>query len=146
MKTTRILYFDDENWNSEPLIKNIEDSYPEYQIKYVENVENFLYEISTGTKYDLIIIDIMAPMVLILDNENVRSQFTDNQIEFMKEGLSAGEVFYEKIRRTKDYESIPILFYSAKRASSISDPNTSFLRKPELVEDIHQKIQLMINK
>jgi CheY-like chemotaxis protein len=146
MKTTRILYFDDEKWSTELLIKNLQDSYSEYRINYVENVERFLYELSFGTKYDLIVIDIMAAMSLILDNEKVKFQFTDNQIELMKDGLSAGEVFYEKIRQTKDYETIPILFYSAKRTTKINDPNTSFLRKPELVEDIHQKIQLMINK
>lgn len=146
MDTTKILYFDDEKWSTILLIKNLQDSYPEYQITYVENVENFLYELSSGKEYNLIVIDIMAPMSLVLDNENVYAQFTGNQIELMKDGLSAGEVFYEKIRKIKDYELTPILFYSAKRASKIKDLNTAFLRKPELVEDIHQKIQSMINK
>lgn len=144
MNTIRILYFEDEKWQSETLKKNLQESYPCYLINVVSNVEDFLEEIYSLEKYAIIIIDIMAPMSMILDNYNVKIQFTNAQIQQMNDGLNIGEVLYEKTRKVKLHEKTPILFYTSKRGTKIKDPLTSFIQKPELANEIHNKIQELI--
>ena len=144
MNTVRVLYFEDEKWQSDTIQKNLEESYPCYLIKVVSNVEDFLKEIYSFEEYAIIMIDIMAPMSMILDNNNVKIHFTNAQIQQMNNGLNIGEVLYEKTRKVKLHKKTPILFYSSKRGTNIKDPLTSFIQKPLLVIDIHEKIQELI--
>lgn len=146
MRMIRILYFDDEKWLSVTLHKNLQESYPQYSVTRVGSIENFFDELESVNKFDVIMLDIMVPMSLIVENEKVRSRFTNVEIKAMAEGAKVGEILYQKVRKIKSYKSTPILFYSAKRTVNIQNYNTAFLRKPEFVEVIHEKIQLMLKK
>ena len=144
MKPIRILYFDDEKWLSETLQKNLQETYSQYQINLVSSIKQFIDELNGSEKYDLIIMDIMAPMSLVNENEEVKKLFSDSEIKGMSDGSNMGEVLFKKVRTIKPYSETPILFLSAKRMANIQDNYTAFLRKPEIVNVINDKIKYLI--
>lgn len=146
METIKILYFDDEKWMSGTLQKNMQESYPQYEINRVGTIEGFFEELESSKKYDVIILDIMAPMSMILENEKVKNKFNNIEIQAMADGSNVGEILYQKIRSSEGYSSTPILFYSARRMFSIHGDNTAFLRKPVFAESIHEIIKSLLKK
>lgn len=146
METIKILYFDDEKWLSETLQKNLMETYPQLQINRVDTIEKLLDELESANKYDLILLDIMAPMSMILDNVKIKKEFNSIEIQGMADGTNVGEILYQKIRKMVGYNTVPVLFYSAKRMTSIQGDNTAFLRKPEFAESLYNKIDSMIKK
>jgi CheY-like chemotaxis protein len=145
MKSIRILYFDDEKWMSGTLQKNLQETYPQYQIYRVSTIQLFLAELQSHERYDLIMLDIMAPMALITENDDVRKKFSITDINGMSDGLNIGEILYREVRAINWCSEIPVLFYSAKQKVNIQDSNTAFIRKPEFANVIHDKIQSLLN-
>lgn len=145
MKPIRILYFDDEKWMSEILQKSLQETCSQYQINRVSTIQYFFEELESPFAYDLIILDVMAPMSLLYGNEDVLKHFTDSEIRNMAVDLNIGEVLFKKIREIEHYARTPILFYSAKPTIDIEDSKTAFIRKPEFADVIHDKIQSLLN-
>jgi CheY-like chemotaxis protein len=147
MSTIKVLFFDDEDWYSKTLQRNLQDNFDNYSITRVSNIESFLQEITSDFVYDLFIMDIMIPIQLVEDDESIRKKFTNSQIKKMNNGFNVGEVLYEKIRDIKKYSTTPILFFSNKKSLSLSTNYTSvaFLKKPELAKNINEKILELLN-
>jgi len=79
------------------------------------------------------ILDIMMP---------IPSNWTFDEVRRSSEGMSTGEVLYEKIRRA--FPELPILIYSAKEVKPFNDKKTLILRKPELPSEIVNRIIKLI--
>jgi CheY-like chemotaxis protein len=140
MKNKRILFFDDEKFTSESLIKNLVDNYG-YNIHYVSKLTLLFDELHTK-HYDLIILDIMAP---IPDNMQEKALFSEAEIMKMCEGSNTGVVVAEKIWSLEEYLDIPILFITAKRVRpNFTKPKTAIIRKPELAATISEEIQKLL--
>jgi len=152
---TKILFFDDEKRIAEILQKNLE--LYGYEVTLVSTISEFFAEINNiAVKYNLVLMDIMAPM----PNADEMQWFSKSEIENMNEGISigeiladkirtgnetnVGEVLAEKIRGIAKYANVPILFYSAKgRVKEYS--NAKFLPKPALAKDIVEEIKKLLS-
>jgi hypothetical protein len=142
-----VLYFDEQESLSKIFIENFNLYFPnKYCFTFKSNLKDFLNEINMGVPYDLIMLDIMAPLDLL--KEDVINQFTPSQIELMEssDGRSIGEILFYKLRSVEKYKTVPVLFYSAKGSTEISDKNAYFLRKPQLIEELDQYISNRIFK
>ena len=140
MKNKHILFFDDEKFTSESLIKNLVDNYG-YNIHHVSQLKLLFDELHTK-HYDLIILDIMAP---IPDNIQEKTLFSEAEIIKMCDGSNTGVVVAEKIWSLEEYSNVPILFITAKRTKpNLSKPKTSIIRKPELAAIISEEIQKLL--
>jgi CheY-like chemotaxis protein len=159
---TKILFFDDEKRIAEILQKNLELF--GYDVKLVSTISEFVAEINETTEtYDLLLMDIMAPM----PSEEERNLFTDDELDHMERGLNTGVVLIDKIRVNADtlasmnfglnvgevlterargitrYTNIPVLFYSAK--SRVKQfPNSKLITKPALAKDIINEIKQLL--
>lgn len=141
MSKKNILIFDDQAW----LAKDLKDGLEEfgfYNVKLISNLKDFFSELD-NSKYDLLILDVMIAMILLDDIDH--NHFSDTERRLMNKGEDFGEVLFKKIRSTSGFENFPVIFYTAKRSVNVSDINTRYIRKPELIEDIHLKIQELLN-
>lgn len=135
---TKILFFDDEKGIAEILQKNLELF--NYDVKLVSTISELFAEINnTNITYNLMLMDIMAPM----PNSNEKNMFSSLELSNMDNGIRIGEIFVDKIRCIGKYSNVPILFYSAK-GSVKSYPNTKFLPKPALAKDIVEEIKTLL--
>jgi CheY-like chemotaxis protein len=158
----KILFFDDEQGIA-VVQKNLELF--GYDVKLVSTISEFFAEINkTTVTYDLLLMDIMAPM----PSEEEKKRFTDDEIAHMDAGLSTGVVLIDKIRNFSQsdnvsmcsganvgevlankvggiarYVNIPVLFYSAK--SSVKQfPNMKLITKPALAKNIVEEIEALL--
>jgi DNA-binding response OmpR family regulator len=160
---TKILFFDDERRIAEVLQKNLE--LYDYEVTLVSTIGDFFVEINNlAITYDLIIMDIMAPLP---DGNDVK-WFSESEINNMDGGIRSGEVIADKIRNSNEpeyvamnlsssigevladkirgivrYANVPILFYSAK-GSVKSFSNAIYLSKPTLARDIVKEISVLL--
>ncbi len=143
----KVLFFDDEPFISGALAQTLQ--FYEWDVKLVSEI-NELFKIIKETKehYDIVILDIMAP---IPDKNNSYIDFKKNEIEDMNKGMSTGIVLAKRIWSISQYEQIPILFLSAKSNPIQSDKeleakNCDYLRKPALASDVSEKLEEMLDK
>lgn len=141
METKKILYFDDEMSLAKPLVENLKRK--GLNIKLVSTIHDLFNELKNDILYNLIILDIMAP--LPSDDSVDKEIFSDNEINQMNNGLETGKVLFSRLRKVEKHQNIPILFYSAKRIPSISVVNTYYIRKPELASEIFKKIETILS-
>lgn len=139
----KVLFFDDEPFISEALADSL--TFLEWNVTFVNNI-NGLFEELKNNSFDILILDIMAPIPEI-KNEYVN--FTNAEIKEMEGGMNTGIVLARKIWEFK--KSIPILFLSARlRPDSIKQfidcgKTCDCLRKPELAQNISSKLQELID-
>ena len=138
MEEKRILYFDDENWLAKPFAEYIEIKDKNLKITYVDCVKDLLQLYNED--WDLIILDIM---ISLYQFDEVRDQFSNKELNEMKDGMEFGTVMYDKIKSSPKHNNTPILFYSAKNAPK--DENVEFIRKPALLNEIIEKIHHLTN-
>ncbi|MDR1342587.1 MAG: hypothetical protein LBK18_04930 [Prevotellaceae bacterium] len=159
----KILFFDDERRIAEILQKNLELF--GYDVKLVSTISDFVAEINRTTiTYDLLLMDIMAPM----PSEEEMKWFTIEEKGHMEEGrntgvvlvdkirdlnlgdinsmalgLNVGVVLTDKVRGIARYANIPVLFYSAKSYVK-SFPKSKLITKPALTKDIVKEIETLL--
>lgn len=135
----KVLYFDDEPFIAKALVEHLRILY-ERDVTLVFEI-NDLFEELESNHYDIIVLDIMAP-IPPFDNHFVR--FTKNEIKEMDGGLSTGIVLARKI--WESYERISLLFFSARsRPEAIAKfqkegRQCEYLRKPELAKTVNEAL------
>ena len=134
----KILFFDDEKNIAETMQKNLELF--GYNVTLVSSIADLLEEIARDIDYDLIIMDIMAPIPYNDD----RNRFSMSEISNMCNGIKVGEVLVDKIRQIDKYINIPILIYSA-RSDVKTFTKSKHLRKPALVKTVIEEIEKLLN-
>ena len=140
----KVLFFDDEPSITNYLVMNLRDNYGwkgEKEITFVSTVEDLLNEINKNdVTFDLFVLDVMVPM----PSEELKKQFSQNELDKMDSGRRLGFVMAEKIRRIDKYKSVPVLYLSARINSPIPDSErdyTFYLRKPVSAGEITQKME-----
>jgi len=128
----KILIVDDDITTIRPLAEDLEFTFG-FKVVHLESAK-YVIDTLIGSRFDLLILDIMMP---IPDNWS----FDDTRRSV--NGLSTGEVLYEKIR--KEFSELPILIYSAKPIVFKIDNKTIILRKPELHSEIVNRINKLIS-
>lgn len=132
----KVLFFDDELFISRVLAESLQLF--GWDVTLVSEI-NELFKIIKSECYDIIILDIMAPIPEI-ENESIR--FTKKEIDEMDNGINTGVVIAKKIWELK--QEIPILFLSARRADTIVQlPKTrifDYIRKSEQARIISDKL------
>lgn len=143
----KVLFFDDEPSITNYLVMNLRDNYGwkgEKEITFVSTVEDLLNEINKNdVTFDLFVLDVMAPM----PSEELKKQFSKDELDKMDSGRCLGFVMAEKIRRIDKYKSVPVLYLSARINSSIPDLEreyTFYLRKPVSAKEITQKMKELL--
>jgi len=137
----QILYFDDERWQAEPLVKNLQTS-RKYYIKLVSTIKDFFLELESRNTYDLFILDVMIPMDLF-DEKNL-NKLSGSQRRDLNNGLDTGIVLFKLIRQSEKYKTVPVLFYTAKKSVSVNDQNIKFISKPEFPTNIETEINKLL--
>ena len=135
----RILFFDDEEMIAKTMQNNLKLF--GFDITLISSIGGFLEEIKSNTDYDLVIMDVMAPM----PSDDIKKSFTAIEISNMANGIKVGEVLMSKIRKVDKYANIPILIYSA-RPESKAFKNSKYIRKPDLARNINDEIENLLNK
>jgi CheY-like chemotaxis protein len=142
-KSKTVLFYDDERFISKLLAKNLRVI--GWHVDFVNKIDELFMELSLH-QYDILIIDIMAP-VPAANNKNV--SFTINEIKEMDGGMNTGVVIAKKIW-DKIREDQPILFLSAKRQTEtiktirIKRKKCGYLRKPELARNIDRELHELL--
>lgn len=139
----KILFFDDEPFITEYLIKSLQEIHGwkgDKEISLVSTVDGLLDKMNSDDEtYCLFVLDLMAPM----PEGEVRESFNQDELNRMDEGRLTGYVMARKIRKIEKYKKVPILYLSARTSPPISEMEkeyTKYLRKPFLSEDISQKM------
>jgi len=160
---TKILFFDDEKTIAETLKKNLELF--DFDVTLVSTISEFFAEINkTNVTYDLLLMDIMAPLpskeeikwfteeeinhmsqgsntgVVLID---IIRGFSNEEIVSMNLGYNVGEVLTNKVRGTNKYSNIPVLFYTAKNSVK-QFANAKLITKPALAKDIVEEIKALL--
>lgn len=141
----KVLHFDDEVFIIGVLAKNLELF--GWDVTLVSDVDELFYELNNQS-YDIIIMDIMVPLPK-LNYEHIT--FTPKEIDEMKDGINTGLVVTKKIWQMDNYQSIPVLFLSARREPDAiiqfmqEGHKCSFLRKPVLTKDITNSLEKLLN-
>ncbi len=137
----KILYFDDESFISMALVESLDY---DWDITFVDEINELFNELSVH-KFDILILDIMAP---IPETKNEYVNFTNAEIKEMEEGRNTGVVLAKKIWTEIDSNYI-ILFLTARSLDTISLLSRSYrfdyIRKPVLVDDLNFKLEEMLN-
>lgn len=133
----KVLFFDDELFISRVLAESLQLF--GWDVTLVSEI-NELFKIIKSECYDIIILDIMAPVPEI-ENESII--FTKNEIDEMDKGINTGVVVAKKIWELK--QEIPILFLSAKQINNTiaqlpKARNFGYIRKPEHARIISDKL------
>lgn len=142
-KKKRVLYFDDESFISMALVKSLK--FYDWDITFVDEINKLFKELKDH-KFDIIIMDIMAPVPEI---QNDFVCFTNAEINEMDEGMNTGVVLAKKIWRDID-SNLPILFLSARRLDTIlllpSNNRFDYIRKPVLVDDLNLILKELLSE
>ena len=139
----KVLFFDDEPFISKALADSL--TFFEWDVTFVHDI-NCLFEELKNNSFDILILDIMAP---VPEAKNEYVNFTNAEIKEMEGGMNTGIVLARKIWEFK--KNIPILFLSAKmRPNSIKQFNDSgktcdCLRKPEFAQTISDRLEELID-
>ena len=139
----KVLFFDDEPFISKALANNL--TFFEWDVTFVHDI-NCLFEEFKNNSFDILILDIMAP---IPETQNEYISFSNAEIKEMESGMNTGIVLARKIWELK--KNIPILFLSAKmRPNSIkqfidSGKICDCLRKPEFAKTISDRLHELID-
>jgi CheY-like chemotaxis protein len=123
----KILLVDDDIKTMRSLVEDLQITYG-FEVVHLGIIDNVI-EVLNGSRFDIMILDIMMP---------IPSGWSFDEIRRSSEGISTGEVLYEKIRNT--FPELPILIYSAKEVKPFIDKKTIILRKPELPSEIVNRI------
>lgn len=143
---SNVLYFDDESSISSALAQNLELF--NWNVTLVSKTD-FLFEKLNNDFYDILILDIMAP---VPKQKNKYVVFEKKEMVEMEDGMNTGIVIAKKIWEMEKYKDIPILFLSARqRPDSINTfikkgKKCDCLRKPERSETINEIIEKLINE
>ena len=139
----KILFFDDEPTISKSLVALLR--LYDWDVKDVSTIKEFFEEI-TNHDYDVLIIDIMAPI-----NAENSNYFSPKEIEKMDNGMSTGIVLAVKTWKmnNKKYKDLPVLFLSARSSDFKSTQNIfpgkcSFLGKPALIASINEELSNLL--
>ncbi len=141
----KILFFDDDKFITEYLIRNLKENWgwtaeKDREITLITNTDEMLKEIYSDRKYDLFILDIMAPLPAE-DNEHI----IKNDIKAM-DRLNTGIVIARKIREQEKYKDTPIIYLSAKDVTNIeSIKGDSYFRKPVSARELSEKMEALLN-
>lgn len=145
----KILFFDDDKFITEYLIRNLKENWGwdtanNREITLITDTDEMLKEIYTGSKsdrkYDLFILDIMAPLPSE-GNEHI----TKKDREAM-DRLNTGIVIARKIREQERYKDVPIIYLSAKRITDIdSIKGDSYFRKPVSARELSGEMEALLN-
>lgn len=129
----RVLFFDDDYFIADCIIKNLRKYYGwegDYEVSYVDHVSHLLREImNENVKYDLFVLDMVAPI-----DQELFSQEEINEICYRQ---NTGLVIAKKIRKQEKYKNVPILFFSAGINYSGLD-NTYYLEKPASTKELSE--------
>lgn len=130
----KILFFDDDKFITEYLIRNLKENWgwtaeKDREITLITNTDEMLKEIYSDRKYDLFILDIMASLPTE-DNEHI----IKNDIKAM-DRLNTGIVIARKIREQERYKDTPIIYLSAKDVKNIES-----IRKPVSAQELSKKM------
>lgn len=142
----KILFFDDEPFVSDYLVKNLQENYEwvgDKEITFVSTVGDLLNEIKNeNVTYDLFVLDVMVPML----SENLKDSFSNEELIKMNYGMSTGIVISKTIRKMEKYKDVPILFLSSRSIPTITEfsETTASLRKPISPEEISNKMKEML--
>jgi CheY-like chemotaxis protein len=146
-KIKRVLFFDDDSSITKILAQNLE--LDGWKVTLVTEI-NDLFMYLKNHKFDIIILDIMAP---IPETESEYVKFTKEEIAEMDDAMNTGVVAAKKIWRmdNQKYKDIPILFLSAKKDPRFENPELQndkcdYFRQPELVDTIKNKLNELLNK
>jgi len=139
----KILYFEDEQWFADVLVKEMMDQ-PYWLFTPVTTPTEFFKEIKGSCQIDLFILDIMAPMKLFTETD--LNELSEAQQRRLNEGLNIGVVFYEKIRELEKFRKTPILFYTSKNDPNLkNDKNVTYISKPSDSKSIIAIIHKLFN-
>lgn len=139
----KVLFFDDEPFISKYLVDTLELF--DWDVTLVTEIDELFKELNIS-KFDIIILDIMAP---IPESASEFVQFTKKEINEMDDGINTGVVAAKKVWEIPTYKDTPILFLSARRDPRHGDQKLQtdkcdYLRKPELVRTIDEKLRTML--
>ncbi|MCL2682224.1 MAG: hypothetical protein FWE63_01905 [Bacteroidales bacterium] len=137
----RILYFDDEDI-AETMQKNLELF--DFDVILVSTITDFFEKIDSNNVYDLLLMDIMAP---VPSSDDEKNKFSRNELSNMEEaeGRNVGEVLAYKITNMPKYSNTPVLFYSARAyVNTERYKKARHIRKPELAETIVEEIKNLL--
>lgn len=135
----KILFFDDEKNIAETLQKNLELF--NYDVVLVSSISELFAQIeNAATNYDLVLMDIMAPVPS--ENEE-KCRFSPLELSNMSNGIRVGEILVDKIRSNQKYTNLPVLFYSA-RDNVKEYTNAKFIKKPALAKNIVEEIEKLL--
>ena len=139
MNKKKILFFDDEDI-AETLQKNLELF--DYDVTLASNITAFFDKVDSSKVYDLVIMDIMAPMP---SSDEERNKFTKDELLNMAGGHRIGEILADKITNMSKYSNIPVLFYSARaNVNTERYKKAKHIRKPELAKTIVDEINNLL--
>ncbi len=140
----KILFFDDETFVSRYLVRNMQDNYGwngDKIITYVSSVDDLLDEIyNEKVTYNLFILDIMTS----IDSDETKKRFSRDELELLRSGMNTGLIIAKRVREIGRYNSVPILFLSARTIPRIPDEErkiTAHIRKPVSPEEITSKMK-----
>lgn len=143
----KILFFDDEPFVTNYLVKSLEENYGwkgDKEITFVSTVSDMLDEINNANIYSLFVLDVMAP----IPSDVIKKFLSKEERTKMNYGMSTGLVLADKIRKIK--EKAPILFLSARNIPPIPDSEreyTAYIKKPVSPEEISNKMdELLANQ
>lgn len=129
----KILFFDDEPFITNYMVRNLQENYEwngDKEMTFVSNVEDLLQIINNDDlTYNLFVLDLMAPM----PSGEEKKQFSQDELDNMDEGRLLGWVMAKKIRKMEKYKNVPVLYLSARSTPPISDSEkeyTAYTRKP----------------
>jgi|GEM_PF-2784399 len=140
----KILFFDDDKFITEYLIRNLKENWgwnteKDREITLITNTDEMLKEIYSDRKYDLFILDIMAPLPAE-DNEHI----IKNDIKAM-DRLNTGIVIARKIREQEKYKDTPIIYLSAKHITNIESTKVdSYFRKPVSARELSGAMETLL--
>ena len=145
MNRKRILFFDDEPFITQMLIRNLQENYGWSQeqlgeITFVSTPKELFDKLNSNNTYDLFVLDIMVPFEQIKEMH----LFSKEEIDKMQKGDNSGVVFVERIRSMSKYKDIPILFLSARMKPSDMISNAEYLEKPRFASEISDIMKKML--
>lgn len=142
MKQIKILYFDDEAKTAKPLINSLKQF--NFEVHWVSELSDFLKTLEGEETFDIIMLDIMAP---ILENDKKRGLFSQAELDDMKNGLDSGVILFKRLKEIDKYRTIPILIYTARNTVNIPENRgIAILRKPELSSTIVKMINQLLSR
>ncbi len=129
--TKKILYVDDLQLGSKPLITALQDIYG-FSITHVDSAEEVMSKLE-NSRFAAIILDVMMP---------IPPNWTQEEINDADDGRYTGLVLLNKIR--SKHMELPILIYSSGEVNLPNDKYCCYLRRPELTKNIADKLTDLI--